>query len=170
MRRGVAAAVAASVVAADVLSFHFLFRLVFYSFMLHMYTRQTSYVHQKKKVLHATSASCGRPSHVSSNYTIYMSSYYYVFVRMLLSLVRVRILLYIHICPHTTNEVSSYCYLFTCPLPLSSSPLRSHPPPVLFEQGAGTRVMRLQGRAEAQARARGRRERNAGDAAARLEG
>jgi hypothetical protein len=113
--------VAAAVVAADILSFHFLFQLVFLFFFIASYLHPANFIRTpKKKCLHATSASYGRPSHVSSNYYIHV-------------LILLRICPHTAIastCPHTTiyTYMSSYhnlcvlillCYLFTCPFPLS---------------------------------------------------
>jgi hypothetical protein len=96
------------------------FFIVFYCFIctpgkLHMYTpKKNSFYMQHRPVVAVP--------HMCPQTTIYMSSYYYVFVRILLSLVRVRILLYIHICPQTTIYVSSYCSAIS-PHVLSPSPI-----------------------------------------------
>ena len=122
--------VAAAVVAADVLSFHFLFRLVFLFFFTASYVHPANFIRTpKKKGFYMQPRPVMAVPHMCPQTTIYMSSYYYVFVRILLSLVRVRILLYIHICPHTTIYVSSYCSAISSHV-LSPSPITPAPRPL----------------------------------------
>ena len=125
------ATVAASVVAADILSFHFLFRLVFLLFFIASYVHPENFMctPQKKNSFYMQHRPVVAVPHTCRQTTIYMSSYYYVFVRILLSLVRVRILLYIHICPHTTIYVSSYCSAISSHV-LSPSPITPAPRPL----------------------------------------